>query len=1143
MPRQYYDANGNPIGASAAPAPAPKRRYYSSTGEPLDAGPVEGGFLDRVSNMGLSDWTALGTRIGGGLLSNVGGLYGAALGVGTEGLAQIQEGDFKPWQIVSQGLLGAIPFGKFIGASSKPLLEGAGLIDKAVNAATNVGAGIAKGGAMGATTTGIDRAVAEGRAPTREELYTGTLMGAAGGGLAAGLARRVAGAGGPSGGPTAAPSPRTTPPAGSPPPTPPPPPGPPVGRILKGRDMYRGNYPQVSAIEGPSLFSQRQPYVREMGDPPPPLFSSPLDDAAQLPLGAAAPQSADDLIAELLDIPPLPRSSFAKPTGLPPGGTGDPVDILTEVMASAGYNRPPLGAVGPGAAARVGKVGLEQGPLDVTASTDPLAGKVSLMDRLRESADQGRAPFARPGDPEILPPAAPGWEPTKRQSFNDPDATPDDLIAELLGGARTGDYPQPRPPFLLPARAGGDVPAMPAAATEDLAAEVSTLPAAQQAAIVRQFSELNPEEGRELRRILAEMNEFRFERGMGAEAFEDAFDERIDRRTGWRGGLLQHTAGAPVFHDIMGGTKGTRRSVIDALDRFINQGKRPTRIAQRAIDVARGRLAGEWGLSKPTLPPDAGDIRPVAAFDDVPPEALPGQSIDDMLAELGAEPVAPKPKIPLPITRAWQSLRPRWAETVAAQQGDDIPFTVDPSEDLLPFAKRIIGAKDPRKLMGAERKALKEVEANEPDALEQLRQMLGADAGGDAGELGAIDPSLLHYMGSTAGGAIAGPLLDGSLLEGEDPTVGAVGGGLTGLLGAIAVKNPSLLRRMRSSGLFSGAAIPKSLLGNAGGIAAYGLEHPGSGRAILEETFNPETTRALKEGFKRPWTRQGDDPTLGVFSYAGRAIGAPDAASRDIIQRVEGRTKGGNLPGIPTPAQAAAGGEYTMSGDPFSEVGRWLMDKADHPVVNALAPVMRTPINWIERGLERLPGIGATKTVRGWTGADDAGLVGRRQKLGAGALAAGMGIGAAAAAAPAGEFDVNPLPVGPQSLEDVLPFAAAAAGPFGLPLTIGVQGGKALAGDRNNAPLDALEAMARETQDSLPLPTPYGRVRNMLRSYVPYSAAMRALSPVDPRDLDTSGSFFGPTLAQVPFLNELLFERKPKGPRRPTVQFGKRGGQ
>jgi hypothetical protein len=77
-----------------------------------------------------------------------------------------------------------------------------------------------------------------------------------------------------------------------------------------------------------------------------------------------------------------------------------------------------------------------------------------------------------------------------------------------------------------------------------------------------------------------------------------------------------------------------------------------------------------------------------------------------------------------------------------------------------------------------------------------------------------------------------------------------------------------------------------------------------------------------------------------------------------------------------------------------------------------------------------------------------------------------------------------------------------------------------------------------ETQDSLPLPTPYGRVRNMVRSYVPYSAAMRALSPVDPRDLDTSGSFFGPMLGQVPFLNELLFERKPKP--RPRVQFRRR---
>ncbi len=1140
MQRRRIDpATGEPVtGAPVAttPPPAPRRRRVDpGTGAPVE----EGG----ISGMKGTDWTALLTRVIPGLLSNAGGIPGALIGGASEFAAQLQEGEMRPWKILSQAGVGAVPFGKLVQGG----IKGAG----ALASAGNVALGAGKGAVVNTAADTIDKLISEGRLPTGSEFKTDALLGAGAGGLASGVVRGVqklrSGAQGVQ--PSLAPE---GPAQGSlfdaPPSRPAPRP-----RVLRGKDMYAGEYPQHDPTST-QFRGQRPPVVPEIGPEGPriqTLAESQMDPNGWEklnPYGRPQPddpwtslstpqrrQSPEDLLEELLGIEPRvlrgrdmfegrfpetsatddrfsPRTgrwaqsddfgantpvSAPRPVGQPAASVAtapeDPVDILTEVMGTAGYRRAPVGSTG---------------------ARPDVSGKVGLMDRMRETADMGRGRLTSVGEPEVLAPMRPGEDRFSRpvggaQSGQAPGAgmNEDDMVAELLGlPPRNLDIPEG--PLVKP-------PAMPAAAPmEDIAADVATLPAAEQAAVIRKFSELAPEEGRELRRILAEMREFRFERGVGAEDFETMQGERIDRRQGWRGGLLQHTAGAPVFHDIMGGTKGTRASVIGALERFIEQGGRPTAITQRTIDVAKRRLAGEWGLSKPTLPPDA------------------GMTLEERLADVGAEPAFP-PSIPDEIVRLHESLRPKWQATNDALRADGVPDEIiGEPESLTDFARRL--ASEPtRELMGAERKVMASLPE---DKLEMLRRLL-------MGDEGSVNPDLAYDLGAMGAGAVAAPIIEGTT---DDPAVSAIGGAAMGLglkrgIGAgrralsrdfdVAARGQKelgglgqLLERIQSSSLFSGAAQLKSALGNIGGLGWYTAEHPRDAGRVLRETFSPETGRAIKEGFNRPMVREaGAAPIDSPFSYPGRAIGAVDEGARDIIRRVRGTPKQQDLPGVPPtpPDFGNVGGQYTLSGDPASPMGEWLIKGAEHPAARVLAPVMRTPINFIERGVERLPGIGALPSVRSWTGGGDKSLANRRQLLG---LLALLGGGAAGAAA---------------SESDALPYMAAAAGPYGLPVAMGAKFGQTVMRNKRNSPLEGLGAMFEEIQSNVPLSNDYSfDLPRNLRRLVPYGAALRALSPISPNEFDTSRSIFGPAVAQVPFVNQALLNRKRKA--RPRVQFTRR---
>lgn len=112
-------------------------------------------------------------------------------------------------------------------------------------------------------------------------------------------------------------------------------------------------------------------------------------------------------------------------------------------------------------------------------------------------------------------------------------------------------------------------------------------------AVSKGYDNLNPHERRELGRMLAELQDNQFTK----HTFNPV---QIGR--GGAYDIVPGAGGAPVFHDI---GAGTRAAAAEAIARVLN-GKRPTAVGKRAIDVARMRLNDDKRVSKPLYPEGPG---------------------------------------------------------------------------------------------------------------------------------------------------------------------------------------------------------------------------------------------------------------------------------------------------------------------------------------------------------------------------------------------------------------------------------------------------------------------------------------------------------------------------------------------------------
>lgn len=485
------------------------------------------------------------------------------------------------------------------------------------------------------------------------------------------------------------------------------------------------------------------------------------------------------------------------------------------------------------------------------------------------------------------------------------------------------------------------------------------------------------------------------------------------------------------------------------------------------------------GARRELIGPDAVDYaaRPGETYGIESPQGF--QKLDD---RGGNVPV--KARIPAKITALWQDLKPRWAESVAKQAGDEIPFTVDPTEDLIPFAKRVM-SEDPRTLMGAERK---------------VRAAL------DAGEEGSASSELLTRLGLAAGGAAAG-----SALDSENRGRGAVGGLALGAGLPAILKNPALLEKLRYFSLLSSPATQaKNILGNVGAVGSRAAELALTGDTskagrILRETFSPETAEAARRSFTSPMHeveagRWGS--TTGVTGIPGRIMGAMDESTKDALRRA----------GESSDSAATT----TFTAEPKSAFGKGVTSFHGRggPLARLIVPFARTATNLLERGVERTPGVGYLPAVRKMQGAT-MGEATARQALGALAGLLGYETGS----------------------DD--PYLAAAAGPYALPYAMGAAGRKVTnrKGGKTTGS-DLVRSAAGSVANATPLPRDayaYDPAK-ILAQWVPNAASL--MSEHAPNEFDTSGSLLNPSIAKIPMLNDLLL--KLKSPRALAAQKRKK---
>jgi GNAT superfamily N-acetyltransferase len=493
-----------------------------------------------------------------------------------------------------------------------------------------------------------------------------------------------------------------------------------------------------------------------------------------------------------------------------------------------------------------------------------------------------------------------------------------------------------------------------------------------------------------------------------------------------------------------------------------------------------------------------------------------GESYEDlalggMIREPGAAAAAATPRtaagiaqktgktfIPAELVALQRTLKPKWAQA-SAETG------VPTGEDLLPFARRVLGEPNERKLMWGERQAMRQVKAKGKPVLpgttatavdrdSTLGRPLG-DGPGDP-ESGQISRELMMRLGLGGAGAAVGAASDD-----ENPVRGALGYGTLGALSPSLFtkksgelgKSISKLRYFSMLGKTSAQA--KNIIGNAGSVTVRAGEELLQGntegaKKILSNVFTPETARKVVAAFKQ--AGKASDSRWGSTSGT---LGIPSRVMHAVDEGVTESLKKAGISGDEAK-------NILFTGTPRSKWGRWAASRPGEGVGQALMPFVRTATNIIERGLEHTPGVAMLPAVRAMRNPTGKQLA-ARQAMGALAALAGGTVGSNN------------------------PYVGAALGPLALPYEAGGAARRAFESKKRGDPLSKLtwEEIKLLTK-GLPIPNDAydfdpGRY---LASFVPGVLADASLE--DPRNFDTSGSIFDPAIAKIPGLNEALLPKR-----------------
>lgn len=367
-------------------------------------------------------------------------------------------------------------------------------------------------------------------------------------------------------------------------------------------------------------------------------------------------------------------------------------------------------------------------------------------------------------------------------------------------------------------------------------------------------------------------------------------------------------------------------------------------------------------------------------------------------------------------------------------------------------------------------------------------------------DAGFMDPQLAMSLGGAAAGALAG-----SALEPEHPFIGAGAGAGLGFLAT----NPRAQRAVGPylyDAMLSALATPKNVLGVTGSIAGAAFEHPDRAGRILSEFFSPETARSVIERSKaavnpRRWSEpephtnrwaMEDTNWRGPFT---RVMGAIDQSTNEALQR----------------AGFAEDQARTLTGtsDPVSKTGQNVLGVARN--MPMILPFARTGTNLVEQGLLRTPGVNLLPDVRAM---EQPGMAsaGRRALTGLAAIAAGAGYGYASS-------EGGPLEdLSGSTLEKVMMPG------MGLASVPGTAASAAMRGFMDKGtPLEGMNAANKAFWDQVPLPEAVPP-QEVLSRFAPAIGAY--LSPVEPKKFETRHGIFDPTIARLPFLNEMILDRK-----------------
>jgi hypothetical protein len=280
----------------------------------------------------------------------------------------------------------------------------------------------------------------------------------------------------------------------------------------------------------------------------------------------------------------------------------------------------------------------------------------------------------------------------------------------------------------------------------------------------------------------------------------------------------------------------------------------------------------------------------------------------------------------------------------------------------------------------------------ELDAKYRSSRGQGRESGASDHEAGFIDPAVLRTMGGAAAGG-AGL----SMMADKDHKVGAgVVGALTGAAAMNPMKTLSGLQKVRVMGMLSGAALPKSLAGNAGAFATAAAEK-GSMAPIREALRVPTNAKNAVHAWKNN-ANPAHIAGVGRFNLPARAMGALDQTTTKALERAGLSLEEAQRLLLTNPNTLGAG-----------NLGRAMKGK----IGMAAFPFQNTPMNAVAEGVKSLDGMFGT----GITGQPKHNLT--QKALTAGAIGGG---------AAAGEMTDDPR---------ALALMAAFAGPRGIPFALG----------------------------------------------------------------------------------------------------------